>query len=176
MKAVLLGQRAIGPNDEFLSALVSTGSTSVAIHEEFHFNSLLKDAADYHQLTIVGNRYRNSEQQKVLANKSARTLVLLMREPGNPVDSNAIACLMTKQLNPDDSRSGFTWVHVGYLPKNVAEGLAGIWPVRNGLPMLVHATLRESKAMRIRNGVVYLDPVAEEYSTTVRARDLSMYL
>lgn len=156
--------------------MISSGSTSIAIPDEIIFNGLLKDAADYHQLTIVGNRYRNSEQQKVLANKSARTLVLLMREPGNPVDPNAIACLMTKQIDSDEPRAGFTWVHVGYLPKNVAEGLAGVWPVRNGLPMLVHATLRESKSMRIRNGVVYLDPVAEEYSSSVRARDLSMYL
>ena len=94
---VLKGHRAIGHNDKFLEALVRSGTTSKTIPVG-EFTAAMYDAAQYDQLTIVGSRYRSHEQQQVLANKSARTLVLLMREPGNAADPNAIACLMTSLL------------------------------------------------------------------------------
>lgn len=176
---VLKGHRAIGHNDKFLEALVTSGSycETIPVGE---FTAAMHDAAQYEQLTIVGSRYRSHEQQQVLANKSARTLVLLMREPANAADPNAVACLMTKQLTergiPNDTESGFTWVHVGYIPQNTAAKLAPIWPTKNGLPMIVHTTLRESKSQRQKYGVVHLDPTNEDYSSALKGRDLSQFI
>ena len=140
------------------------------------FTAAMHDAAQYDQLTIVGSRYRSLFQQQVLANKSAKTLVLLMREPGNFVDSNAVACLMSKALGDFHPDGGFTWTHVGYLPATTAAKLAPIWPERNGLPMVVHATLRGSKQHRQKFGVVHLDPTNEDYSSALKGRDLSQFI
>lgn len=175
LRNVLKGNRAIGHNDSFLKALVDTGSycETIPVGE---FTAAMHDAAQYDQLTIVGSRYRSHEQQQVLANKNARTLVLLMREPANAADPYAVACLMSKQVNLLDPDSGFTWVHVGYLPQNTAYKLGPIWPTKNGLPMVVHATLRESKSQRQKFGVVHLDPTNEDYSSALKGRDLSQFL
>lgn len=176
---VLKGNRAIGTNDKFLQALVATGSycETIPVGE---FTEAMHDAAEYDQLTIVGSRYRSFEQQQVLANKSARTLVLLMREPANPVDPYAVACLMTKQNSENnvhpDINNGFSWVHVGYLPQTTAYKLAPIWPEKNGIPMVVHATLRESKSLRQKHGLVLLDPTNEDYSSALKGRDMSQFL
>ena len=176
LKDVLLGELPIGLDDTFLSALVHSGSHSESISRHADFVEQLDEYAGWGQLTIVGNRYRSNLQQHVLANKSAGTLVLLMREPRNAADPNAVACLMTRQIDPGNSQSGFTWVHVGYLPQNTAAGLAPLWPIENGLPMVVHATLRESKQKRMQKGIVELSAYSENYSSTVFARDLSMFL
>lgn len=171
LKDVLEGRIPIGSNDSFLSALTETGGNTKGLGDEYSiFTGLLNDAEKYGQLTIVGNRYRNSEQQQVLSNKSAGTLVLLMREPGNPKDPNAVACLMTVGTEPGI----FTWRHVGYLPAHVAKELALRWPTANGYPMLVHTTLKDSKSVRIRAGVVYLTMQNQHYPTEmIRARDVS---
>lgn len=176
LKDVLLGKLPIGLDDTFLSALVHTGSHSESISRHADFVEQLDEYAGWGQLTIVGNRYRSNLQQRVLSNKSAGTLVLLMREPRNAADPNAVACLMTRQIDPGNSQAGFTWVHVGYLPENTAAGLAPIWPVENGLPMVVHATLKESKSKRQQNGIVHLAVYAEEYTSRISARDLSLFL
>ena len=173
------GNRAIGQNDNFLYALVNTGSYAETIPVG-EFTAAMHDAAKYDQLTIVGSRYRAHDQQAVLANKSAKTLVLLMREPANAADPYAVACLMTKQTTDrsvhPDVESGFTWVHVGYLPQATAYKLAPIWPEKNGLPMVVHATLRESKSLRQKHGLVLLDPTNEEWSSALKGRDMSQFL
>ena len=136
----------------------------------------MHDAAQYDQLTIVGSRYRSHDQQQVLANKSAKTLVLLMREPANAADPYAVACLMTRQNLHNDPDAGFSWVHVGYLPQATAYKLSPIWPEKNRLPMVVHATLRESKSLRQKHGLVLLDPTNEDYSSALKGRDMSQFL
>lgn len=155
--------------------MVETGSYAETINVG-EFTAAMHDAAQYDQLTIVGSRYRNHDQQQVLANKNAKTLVLLMRESANAADPNAVACLMSKQINLIDPNSGFTWTHVGYLPQTTASKLAPIWPTSNGLPMVVHATLRGSKQHRQKYGVVHLDPINEDYSSALKGRDLSRFL
>lgn len=176
LKDVLLGELPIGLDDTFLLALVSTGGYAESITQYTEFTEKLNEYASYGMLTIVGSRYRSTMQQHVLANKSAGTLVLLMREPRNSADPNAIACLMTRQNDPNVPNGGFTWVHVGYIPQDVAAGLAPIWPVQNGLPMVVHTTLKESKSKRQQNGIVHLAAYAEEYTSRILARDLSLFL
>lgn len=168
---MLLGFHPIGSDDSFLSFLVPTSGQAVALHESEHsiFVGLLKDAVEYQQLTIVGNRYRSHEQQAALSQKTGGTLVLLVREPGNPKDTNAVACLVT-QGSGDSSK--FKWRHVGYLPKHVAAGLAPHWPETKGLPMVIQATLRDSASVRRSSGNVYLTVINEDYSSYIRARDI----
>ena len=176
LKDVLKGNLSIGKDDGFLSALVPTGGQTVALKDPDHttFIGLLKDAVDYKQLTIVGNRYRTTAQQVALNQKTKGTLVLLVREPGNPADSNAVACLVTQAI-PETlpgQQNPFRWCHVGYLPKHVAKGLAPHWPETKGYPMVIHATLRDSAQMRRNSGNVYLDVVNDLYSYNIRARDI----
>ena len=177
LKDVLKGQLSIGTDDRFLSALVPTGGQTVALKDPFHttFIGLMKDAVDYKQLTIVGNRYRTTEQQAALNQKTKGTLVLLVREPGNPADANAVACLVTQGIAeaPPGQQNPFMWRHVGYLPKHVAKGLAPHWPESNGYPMVIQATLRDSAQARRNSGNVYLDVINEQYSMNIHARDIS---
>lgn len=175
-KDMLKGNIPIGSDDSFLSFLVPTGGQTVALKDPFHttFIERIMDAIEYQQLVIVGNRYRNSEQQAALNQKTKGTLVLLVREPGNPHDSNAVACLVTQGIA--DASIGrdnaFTWRHVGYLPKHVAAKLAPCWPESKGYPMVVHATLRDSAQARRNSGNVYLDVINDQYSLNIRARDI----
>lgn len=176
LKDVLKGQLSIGTDDRFLSALVPTGGQTVELKNPFHttFIDLMRDAVDYKQLIIVGNRYRNSEQQAALNHKSKGTLVLLVREPGNPHDPNAVACLVTQGIAdaPVGRDNVFTWRHVGYLPKHVAANLAPCWPESNGYPMVIQAILRDSAQARRNSGNVYLDVINDQYSLNIRARDI----
>lgn len=173
---MLKGNIPIGNDDRFLSFLVPTGGQTVALKDPFHttFIDLLKDAVDYKQLTIVGNRYRTTEQQAALSQKTKGTLVLLVREPGNPHDPNAVACLVTQGIPeaPPGQQNSFKWRHVGYLPKHVAAKLASCWPESNGYPMVIQATLRDSAQARRISGNVYLDVINDQYSTNIRARDI----
>ena len=177
LKDVLKGQLSIGSDDRFLSALIPTSGRIVALKDPFHttFINLLKDAVDYNQLTIVGNRYRTTEQQAALSQKTKGTLVLLVREPGNPHDPNAVACLVTQRIvdAPVWQDNAFTWRHVGYLSKHVAANLAPCWPESNGYPMVVQAILRDSAQARRNSGNVYLDVINEQYSLNIHARDIS---
>lgn len=138
------------------------------IHDE-QFVAALKDQHDYHQFTIVGNRYRSPEAQQVLGFKRTGTLVLLVREPGNPYDANAIACLVTASVETGED---YKWIHVGYLPKNTAEVLAPIWPERMGHPVIMHASLKHSAQARSRRGIVHLDYINEQYGEFPRGRCL----
>lgn len=173
---MLKGEIPIGNDDRFLSFLVPTGGQTVALKDPFHttFIGLMKDAVDYKQLQIVGNRYRTSEQQAALNQKTKGTLVLLVREPGNSHDANAVACLVTQGVPdaPPGQQNPFKWRHVGYLPKHVAAGLAPHWPESNGYPMVVQATLRDSAQSRRNTGNVYLDVINDQYSSNIRARDI----
>ena len=177
LKDVLKGRLSIGSNDGFFSALVPTGGQTVDLKDPFHttFIEEIEDAVEYKQLVIVGNRYRNSEQQAALNHKSKGTLVLLIREPGNSHDPNAVACLVTQGIvdAPVGRDNAFTWRHVGYLPKHVAADLASCWPESNGYPMIVQATLRDSAQYRRNSGNVYLDVINDQYSLNIRARDIS---
>ena len=176
LKDVLKGRLSIGSNDGFFSALVPTGGQTVDLKDPFHttFIEEIEDAVEYKQLVIVGNRYRNSEQQAALNHKSKGTLVLLIREPGNPHDPNAVACLVTQDIAdaPVGRDNAFTWRHVGYLPKHVAANLAPCWPESNGYPMVIQATLRDSAQARRNSGNVYLDVINEHYSLNIHARDI----
>lgn len=173
---MLKGKFPIGSDDRFLSFLVPTGGQAVALKDPFHttFIEKIKDAVEYKQLVIVGNRYRNSEQQAALNQKAKGTLVLLVREPGNPHDPNAVACLVTQGIPeaPPDQQNPFTWRHVGYLPKQVAANLAPCWPMSNGYPMVIQATLSDSAQARRNSGNVYLDVINGLYSMNIRARDI----
>jgi len=77
---------------------------------------------------IVGNTYRPSTQQSALRNKNQNNRVLIVPEPGNPKDKNALAVLVARGL----SSNSFVWTHVGYLPKSDAKRLAPEWPRYKG--------------------------------------------
>ena len=129
------------------------------------------DADKYGQLQIVGNRYRSKEQQQILKSKKAGALVLLVPEPGNFKDENAIACLVSKNL-PDHPYK-FTWTHVGYLPAHTAAKLKPYWPMDKGVPGIVHTTLFKRP---LGGDPLYLKPVNTEYSNFIRARMIGDYL
>lgn len=86
---------------------------------------------------IVGLQYRTPAQSQVLRKKKKGALVLLMREPGNAYDRNAVACLVAAP----DPRGAFLWRPVGYLPRKVATRLAPYWFTTRDVPVLLQATL-----------------------------------
>lgn len=93
-------------------------------------------------LKIVGNCYRGAKAQSALRNKNPGNRVLVIREPANPYDENALAVLVAR------SRSGlgcasskYDWVHVGYIPRDVTAQLAPKWPQVEGIPVVAEGIL-----------------------------------
>ncbi len=66
---------------------------------------------------IVGSSYRSTYQQKVLQSKGSGNMIVLVREPGNPVDKNAVAAFAWRHGSKD-------WHLVGYVPSVTAQGLS----------------------------------------------------
>lgn len=67
---------------------------------------------------IVGMRYREPEEQQYLSDLEGGEALLLVRQPDNPHDSNAVAVMSTDQL-----------LHLGFIPAAKAKDLA---PVMDG--------------------------------------------
>ena len=78
--------------------------------------------------SIVGNSYRDGQQQSALRNKNPGNRVLVIPEPANPHDPHALAVVVAKGI----SQNRFVWTHVGYVPRTEAKGLSRIWPRYRG--------------------------------------------
>lgn len=78
--------------------------------------------------SIVGNSYRDGQQQSALRNKNPGNRVLIIPEPANPHDPHAMAVVVAKGI----SQNRFVWTHVGYIPRTEAKDLSRIWPRYRG--------------------------------------------
>lgn len=85
------------------------------------------DSRDYGSGRIVGQSHRTSQGQTLIKHKSDGALILLVPEPGNQHDPNAIATLMAYSLNDHPSGQKWVWVHVGYVEKDVAAAWMTGW-------------------------------------------------
>ena len=71
---------------------------------------------------IVGQAYRSQEAQQALKLKRSGNMALLVREPGNSHDSNAIAVLIAAA-----EKKGYVWTHCGYVQRHAAADLTADW-------------------------------------------------
>lgn len=66
-------------------------------------------------ITVVGMKYQPDFD--FLSVKRLGTAILLVPEPANQYDSNAIACYVTKPTG-DSYDNTYTWVKAGYIAKS----------------------------------------------------------
>lgn len=137
---VVTGEREIGTQDSFLYPLSGTSGNVASISHKFGVDpNFLEALADIEEndFRIVGLQHRTPGQSQALRKKKKGALVLLMREPGNRHDSNAVVCLVAAS----DPRGGFLWRPVGYLSRKNAARLAPHWLTIRGIPVILQATL-----------------------------------
>lgn len=73
-------------------------------------------------LPIVGQSYRAPEAHRALLKKKSGNRALLVREPANLNDPNAVAVLIAA---PEDK--GYVWTHCGYIERHRAADLTHNW-------------------------------------------------
>ena len=155
------------PDDNVLYALSDTNGNICNLNRAWgvdpNFQEALADLTS-DDLQVVRSSHRNAAQQSCYRKKHKGSMALLMREPGNKYDSNAVMVLMA---GPSE-RGGFTWRHVGYLPASTAAKLAPHWFETNGIPVLLHATVAPL-SVNVFNKVLML--TTEEYPD-VKYRDI----
>lgn len=71
-----------------------------------------------HLYKIMGLSYRSNQIQKLFEAKSARTTLLLRREPENEVDKNAIAIYAALTIS---GSSQYDWHKIGYVERAIAN-------------------------------------------------------
>lgn len=69
---------------------------------------------------LVGQHYRSAKDQEVLGWKRVGNMALLVAEPDNPVDLNAVMVLVWNDVEKH-------WVHAGYVRATEAAALRGRW-------------------------------------------------
>ena len=167
---VLIGLDPVGGDDRVLYPLRSTSGyvnrlmNHAMVHPEFHDALASIHPDDFH---IVGTTYRSPDQKSALKKKKQGSLILLVREPGNQSDPNAIMCLAAQ--SDHSGQANFNWRHVGYLPAKLAKKLAPHWYTIKGVPVIIHATL---SAVETPANFTKLSLV-NDYSSSVNFRDLS---
>jgi len=77
------------------------------------------------ELALVGTHHRPPEAKQLLDHKGVDTIVLLVREPGNTFDGNAVMAYAWRAACLGQSGA---WVHVGYIQAEHAAALANEWP------------------------------------------------
>jgi hypothetical protein len=81
-----------------------------------------RDLKDGHTIVnLVGQHYRPKKAQDVLASKRQYNMVLLVAEPTNEADVNAVMVLMWDHMEK-------AWHHVGYVRADQAAKLRSCWP------------------------------------------------
>lgn len=100
--------------------------------------------ASFNRTRLVGLPYRHEDVRNAFAKKKVGTKLLLVPEPANKHDNNAIAVFSALTL-PNDS-SQWRWCHVGYIPAVVSSKLQ--------LKEIVEATLDVYQEVRISNPVI----------------------
>ena len=72
-------------------------------------------------VNLVGQHYRGPKDQETLAGKKMHNMALLVAEPTNPADINAVMVLMWDW-------TAKIWRHVGYVKADQAAKLRSTWP------------------------------------------------
>lgn len=84
-----------------------------------------RDLKDGHTIVnLVGQHYRPKKAQDVLASKRQYNMALLVAEPTNQADVNAVMVLMWDHV----VGSAKGWHHVGYVRADQAAKLRSCWP------------------------------------------------
>ncbi len=117
------GRRATGPEMQSIKpapkpkrvAQVATDALST-----WEFNSSYLQRMYGQKVHLVGQHYRGKLDQEVLGWKRSGNMALLVAEPDNPVDFNAVMVLMWN----DQTKH---WHHVGYVRATEAAVLRGKW-------------------------------------------------
>lgn len=117
------GRRATGPEMQNLKpapkpkrvAQVATDALST-----WEFQSSYLQRMYGQKVHLVGQHYRGKLDQEVLGWKRSGNMALLVAEPDNPVDFNAVMVLMWN----DQTKH---WHHVGYVRATEAAVLRGKW-------------------------------------------------
>lgn len=94
---------------------------------------------------VVGQHFRPKRAQNVIGYKKMGNMALLVAEPDNPVDLNAIMVLMWE----DETKS---WQHVGYVRATEAALLRSKWTGDFKRPMVSRITQRPVNADGHRGG------------------------
>lgn len=94
---------------------------------------------------VVGQHFRPKRAQNVIGYKKVGNMALLVAEPDNPVDFNAIMVLMWE----DETKS---WQHVGYVRATEAALLRSKWKGDHKHPMVARITHYPSNADGHRGG------------------------
>lgn len=81
-----------------------------------------RDLKDGHTIVnLVGQHFRPKKAQDTLASKKQYNMALLVAEPTNPADVNAVMVLMWNHTEKG-------WHHVGYVRADQAAKLRSCWP------------------------------------------------
>lgn len=96
---------------------------------------------------IRGNNHRPKEAQSALRNKNRGNRVLMIREPRNAYDPNALAVLVAQtKVSLGCASSEYDWVHVGYAPKEIAARAVQHWPSHEGQFLIAEGQLTSAPA------------------------------
>ena len=117
------GRRATGPEMQNLKPApkpkrVAQVATDALSTWDFQSNYLQRMYGQ--KVHLVGQHYRGKLDQEVLGWKRSGNMALLVAEPDNPVDFNAVMVLMWN----DQTKH---WHHVGYVRATEAAVLRGKW-------------------------------------------------
>lgn len=72
----------------------------------------------HRQVPVVGMRYRPAKD--FLTRKRVGTAIIMVPEPANPHDPDAVACYVTQTQYGQDE---YTWVHAGYVARNSTSAI-----------------------------------------------------
>ncbi len=88
----------------------------------WEFSQKHREQLAHYGTKIVGQHYRDAKSQDVISKKRVGNMVLLVRQPDNEVDSNAVMVLAWDHGTK-------AWFHVGYVPADQASLLRSRWTV-----------------------------------------------
>lgn len=98
----------------------AVAKTAPAALSTWEFNSTHLSRMHGQVVNLVGQHYRTKEDQEVLGWKRVGNRILLVAEPDNPVDMNAVMVLAWNDVTKH-------WHHVGYVRATQASALRGKW-------------------------------------------------
>lgn len=131
-------------HDDLLSWQKAKSGTYSNATEIFREDLRVLRTASWH---IRGNSYRPQQAQSALRNKNAGNRVLMIREPANSHDPNALAVLVAQSTTGVGCQSSeYNWVFVGYAPKEMAARAAQHWPVYEGKYLIAEGQLTSAPA------------------------------
>lgn len=129
--ATLTGRKASGPEmqsikrDKPKPAPANIGKVAADVITSVGWDftqEYSRDLKDGHTIVnLVGQHYRSKKAQDTLASKKQYNMTLLVAEPTNEADVNAVMVLMWNHTEKG-------WHHVGYVRADQAAKLRSCWP------------------------------------------------